>query len=81
MFLKFVHVSCNRLLVYRANASIGNFLVKLPLLLIGIPFKVSRVDGRDRFDLLKFAMGILALPVVVGWFLAKLAGNPKTLLP
>lgn len=72
MLLKFIKVSSNRLLVYYNNLKFYRFLLKLPLLIMGVPLKVSQLDGIPKVHHLKFIAGILVLPLVVLCFLAKI---------
>ncbi len=62
---KFVHISCNRLLVYYYNFPLKTFLAKLPLLIGGIPLKVARPDGSGKFHLFYFWVAIVFLPFVL----------------
>jgi GT2 family glycosyltransferase len=62
---KFVHISCNRLLVYYYNLTLKAFLAKLPLLIGGIPLKVARPDGSGKFHLFNFWVAIVFLPIVL----------------
>ena len=75
---KFVHVSTNRLLVYHKNLRLGRFLVKLPLILLGIPLKVARPDGSQKFHLLNFCVALLLTPVVLANFWYKTLGISKS---
>ena len=68
---KFVHISTNRLLVYHKNLLFGRFLVKLPLIILGIPLKVARPDGSQKFHLLNFCVALLLTPVVLASFCYK----------
>ena len=62
---KFVHISCNRLLVYYYNYPLKTFLAKLPLLIGGIPLKVARPDGSGKFHLFYFWVAIVFLPIIL----------------
>jgi GT2 family glycosyltransferase len=72
MLRKFINVSSNRLLVYYNNLEFHRFLLKLPLLIMGVPLKVSRHDGMSEVYRLRFIAGILALPLVGLSFLSKI---------
>jgi GT2 family glycosyltransferase len=69
---KLFHVSSNRLLVYSKNLSLKMFLLKLPALALGIPFKVGRTDGDPGFDLVNFLVALGLLPLIIGYFVARL---------
>lgn len=77
MLNKLVHISGNRLMVYYNNLATGKFLKKLPALLIGIPFKVARLDGERRFNLSRFIAALGVSPLVVVNFLLKVIVNKK----
>jgi GT2 family glycosyltransferase len=68
---KFSHISSNRLLVYFKHLFPGRFLAKMPLLVAGIPLKVGRLDGENRFDWLRFSAGFLTIPFVLLVFVKK----------
>jgi GT2 family glycosyltransferase len=68
MLRKLFHVSSNRLLVYYNNLSIGNFLARLPALLLGIPFKVARTDDSRNFHLTKFLAALGSVPFILVYF-------------
>ena len=65
MLRKLIHVSSNRLLVYYNNLSTKDFLLKLPILILGIPFKVARPDGASQFNLLYFLAALGSVPLIV----------------
>jgi GT2 family glycosyltransferase len=75
---KLFHVSSNRLLVYYKNLSLKMFLLKLPALALGIPFKVSRTDGDPEFKLLNFLVALGFLPLIVVYFAVRLFQVAKT---
>jgi GT2 family glycosyltransferase len=68
MLRKLLHVSSNRLLVYYYNLPLTAFLLKFPLLILGIPFKVARPDGARRFGILNFLVALSCVPAVVVYF-------------
>ncbi len=68
---KFVHISGNRLLVYRRRLSGRAFLRKLPLLLAGVAIKVGRMDGDSRFKTGRFLAGAVLAPLTAIDFLKK----------
>ena len=65
---KLFHVSSNRLLVYFNNLPISKFLVKLPALVLGIPFKVTRPDGSRNFSLFNFFDALGCVPLILVYF-------------
>jgi GT2 family glycosyltransferase len=71
MLRKLFHVSSNRLLVYYKNLSLKAFLLKLPGLALGIPFKVSRRDGEPGFKIVNFLVALGFLPLIIGFFVSK----------
>ena len=68
MLRKLFHVSSNRLLVYYNNLSIGKFLIRLPALLLGIPFKVARTDDSRNFHFTKFFVALGSVPFILIYF-------------
>jgi len=72
MLRKLFHVSSNRLLVYYKNLTLKAFLLKLPALVLGVPFKVSRTDGDRRFNLANFLVALGCLPMIIGYFAVRL---------
>jgi GT2 family glycosyltransferase len=78
LFKKFIHISTNRLLVYKKNLLFGRFLIKLPLILLGIPLKVARPDGSSKFHLLNFCAALLLIPAVLANFSLKMFGISKS---
>jgi GT2 family glycosyltransferase len=70
---KLFHVSSNRLVVYYNNLPLAVFLLKLPALILGIPFKVARPDGARGFKLLHFLVALVCAPVIVAYFGLKLS--------
>ena len=72
MLQKLFHVSSNRLLVYYKNLTLKAFLLKLPFLALGIPFKVGRTDGDPGFKLINFLVAFGVLPLIIGYFVARL---------
>lgn len=69
---KLLHVSSNRLVVYFNNLPLTAFLLKLPALMLGIPFKVARPDGAPGFNFLNFAAALGCVPVILTYFVLKL---------
>ena len=69
---KLFHVSSNRLLVYYKNLPLKVFLLKLPALALGIPFKVSRTDGDPGFKLFNFLAALGFLPLIGCYFVVRL---------
>ena len=68
MLGKLIHVSGNRLIVYYNNLMAIDFIKKLPILLIGIPLKVARLDGDSRFNLFRFMIALGILPLILLYF-------------
>jgi GT2 family glycosyltransferase len=68
MAWKLIHVSSNRLLVYYNNFSLSNFLIKLPALLLGIPFKVLYPDDRRKINPFKFLFAFGFVPIIFVYF-------------
>jgi len=68
MLRKLFHVSSNRLLVYLNNLPIKIFLLKLPALILGIPFKVARTEGARKFKPLNFLVALICTPMIVTYF-------------
>jgi GT2 family glycosyltransferase len=75
---KLVHVSSNRLLVYYNNLPIAKFIIKLPALLCGIPFKVARPDGASTFQLINFTAALILVPFIFVYFCLRLSQILKT---
>ena len=65
---KLFQVSSNRLLVYFNNLPISKFSVKLPALVLGIPFKVTRSDGSRNFSLFNFFVALGCVPFILIYF-------------
>jgi N-acetylglucosaminyl-diphospho-decaprenol L-rhamnosyltransferase len=65
---KLFQVSSNRLLVYFNNLPISKFSVKLPALVLGIPFKVTRPDGSRNFSLFNFFVALGCVPFILIYF-------------
>jgi GT2 family glycosyltransferase len=81
---KLTHISSNRLLVYFNNFSCAKFLLRLPALLLGIPFKVSRPDGASRFHFGNFLVACCLIPFIFifFWFrVFQISKSPKKILP
>ena len=74
---KLSHISSNRLLVYYKNLDMFAFLKKLPCLLIGIPLKVSRLDGEAYFNAKRFIGASVLLPFIFIYFIKRLLGRKK----
>ena len=72
LFRKFVHISTNRMLVYYKNFSLGKFLAKMPLILVGVPLKVARPDGASKFHLLNFWVAFIFIPIILVNFCLKI---------
>jgi len=68
---KFVHISGNRLLVYRRRLAPGSFLKKLPLLLAGVPMKVGRMDAEKRLHAARFLAAAALVPLAALDFVKK----------
>ncbi len=77
MLRKLFHVSSNRLFVYHKNLSLKAFLLRLPALALGIPFKVGRTDGDPGFKVVHFLVALGFLPLIIGYFLARLVKDTK----
>jgi GT2 family glycosyltransferase len=75
---KLIQVSSNRLYVYYNNLPREKFIVKLPALLCGIPFKVSRPDGDNTFQLVKFTAALIVAPFIFVYFFLRLSKLRKT---
>jgi GT2 family glycosyltransferase len=75
---KLIHVSSNRLCVYYNNLPIAKFIIKLPALLCGIPFKVSRQEGDSTFQPVKFAAALIMAPFIFMYFCLRLYPITKT---
>lgn len=71
MLRKLIHVSSNRLIVYYNNLNASEFLRKLPSLIVGIPFKVARLDGDTHFSFFRFAIASGLAPIVLIYFLLR----------
>lgn len=72
MLRKFFHVSSNRLLVYSNNLPAKDFVLKLPALILGIPFKVARLDGNRKVNLSKFLIALGCVPFILVYFIIRL---------
>ena len=72
MLGKLFHVSSNRLWVYYKNLPLKAFLLKLPGLALGIPFKVGRTDGDPGFKLFNFLVALGFLPLILAYFVVKI---------
>lgn len=75
---KLIHVSSNRLWVYYNNLPLGEFLLNLPLLLLGIPLKVARPDGYMNFHFIHFSIALLLVPIIFMHFCFKASQTSKT---
>jgi len=62
---KLIRISSNRLLVYAKHLNLRRFLRKLPLLLLGIPVKVGRLDGDRHFNFGRFIVAFLLIPLIL----------------
>ena len=62
---KLIWVSSNRLLVYVNRFGLKHFLKKLPLLVLGIPVKVGRLDGDTHFNFCRLAVAFFLIPLVL----------------
>ena len=62
---KLIRISSNRLLVYANRLNLKRFLKKLPLLVLGIPVKVGRLDGEAHFNYSRFVVAFLLIPFVL----------------
>ena len=76
---KLIHVSSNRLWVYYNNFPLSKFLIKLPSLLLGIPFKVARPDGHINFHFINFLVASLLVPFIFMHFCFKAFQTSKSL--
>ena len=76
---KLIHVSSNRLWVYYNNFPLSKFLVRLPFLLWGIPFKVARPDGHIHFHFINFLVALLLVPFIFMHFCFKASQRSKPL--
>ncbi len=65
---KLIHISSNRLFVYYNNYPLGKFFIKLPALLLGIPFKVARPDGSSDFHFMNFLVALTLVPSIFVYF-------------
>lgn len=74
---KLIHISSNRLFVYYNNYPLGKFFIKLPALLLGIPFKVARPDGSSDFHFMNFLAAFTLVPPIFVYFCFKAAQTSK----
>ena len=72
---KLLHVSSNRLLVYYNNLPLSKFLLKLPALILGIPFKVARPDGVPGFKFFNFLVALGCVPIIIVYFSLRIFHN------
>ena len=75
MLGKFIHISGNRLLVYYNNLSATQFIKKLPYLLMGIPFKVARIDDQKEINILRPVIALMGVPFILIYFLLRVLSN------
>jgi len=75
MLGKLIHISANRLIVYYNNLGATNFIKKLPSLLLGIPLKVTRLDGDNRIGPLRFVIALGVLPLILIYFGLRVLAN------
>ncbi len=75
MLGKLIHISGNRLMVYYNSLSIIDFLKKLPALLLGIPLKVTRLDGDKRLNPFRFIIALGILPIILVYFGLRVLSN------
>ena len=75
---KLVHVSSNRLCVYYNNLPLAKFMIKLPALLCGIPFKVAQPEGASTIQLVKFTSALILTPFIFVYFCLRLSQIIKT---
>jgi len=75
---KLIRVSSNRLLVYYKNFPFIKFCLKLPALLLGIPFKVARPDGSSDFHFMNFLVAFIFTPFIFMFFCFKASQTSKT---
>ncbi|MFC1869145.1 glycosyltransferase family 2 protein [Thermodesulfobacteriota bacterium] len=78
MLKKLFHISSNRLLVFCENLSPFEFLKMLPLLIIGIPFKVSRSDNDPHFHVARFTVAAGLTPFIFIYFIIRLFNFRRT---
>jgi len=69
---KLIRISSNRLLVYANRLNLKSFLKKLPLLVLGIPLKVGRLDGDAHFNFYKFVIAFLLIPLILLHFVLRI---------
>jgi len=74
---KLIHISSNRLFVYYNNYPLGKFLIKLPALLLGIPFKVARPDGSSDFHFMNFLVALALVPPIFAYFCFRASQSSK----
>lgn len=65
MLEKLIHVSVNRLTVYYDNLKLIGFAKKFLPLLMGIPFKVLRPDGKGSLSMVRFMVALGAIPLIL----------------
>ena len=70
---KLIRISSNRLLVYAKHLNLKSFLKKLPLLVIGIPVKVGRLDGEVHFNFSRFVIAFLLVPIILLHFVLRIS--------
>ncbi len=78
MLGKFVHISGNRLLIYYNHLKRLDFFKRLPVLLMGIPLKVARIDTEKGFNILRALVATLFLPFVAVYFGLRLLADFET---
>jgi hypothetical protein len=64
--------SSNRLLVYSNNLPEKDFVLMLPALILGIPFRVARLDGNRKVNLSKFLIALGYVPFILVYFIIRL---------
>jgi hypothetical protein len=74
---KLIHISSNRLFVYYNNYPLGKFFIKLPALLLGIPFKVARPDGSSDFHFMNFLVALTLVPSIFVYFCLRASQTSK----
>lgn len=77
---KLIHVSSNRLWVYYKNLPFAKFMLKLPALLCGIPFKVARPDGARTFQPVHFIAAFIWVPFIFVYFWIRLLQSSKNVM-
>jgi GT2 family glycosyltransferase/uncharacterized membrane protein YbhN (UPF0104 family) len=75
MLGKLIHVSGNRLMVYYNNLAMTDFIKKLPILLLGIPLKVTRWDGDTRFNYFMPMIALMLVPLILVYFGLRVLSN------